>query len=106
MSKGKSKPTAIPISPKTARARPTRSERERAVDRAVLIASIALGAVIVVILGIALFIEGVIVPRQPVASVGNESISVADFQQRVRYERGAQVWSLCRLRRVSSRASS
>ncbi|MCS6871524.1 MAG: peptidylprolyl isomerase [Anaerolineae bacterium] len=87
MSKGKSKPTAIPISPKTARARPTRSERERAVDRAVLIASIALGAVIVVILGIALFIEGVIVPRQPVASVGNESISVADFQQRVRYER-------------------
>lgn len=77
----------VPTSPKVRRSRPPRSQRERSVDRVVSIASIALGAVIVVILGIALFIEGVIVPTQPVASVGGENISVADFQQRVRYER-------------------
>lgn len=87
MSKSKSKPTAVPVSPKAKQTRPPRSVRQRAVDRAVVIASIALGAVIVIILGIALFIEGVIVPTQPVASVGGENISVADFQQRVRYER-------------------
>ncbi|MFQ3535679.1 MAG: peptidylprolyl isomerase [Aggregatilineales bacterium] len=87
MSKGKSKPMPVPTSPKVRRSRPPRSQRERSVDRVVSIASIALGAVIVVILGIALFIEGVIVPTQPVASVGGENISVADFQQRVRYER-------------------
>ncbi len=77
----------VPTSPKVRRSRPSRSQRERSVDRVVSIASIALGTVIVVILGIALFIEGVIVPTQPVASVGGENISVADFQQRVRYER-------------------
>jgi parvulin-like peptidyl-prolyl isomerase len=87
MSKSKSKPTAVPVSPKAKQARTPRSVRQRTVDRAVVIASIALGVVIVTILGIALFIEGVIVPTQPVASVGGESISVADFQQRVRYER-------------------
>ncbi len=87
MSKSKSKPTPVPVSPKRKQARPPRSVRQRAVDRIVVIASIALGVVIVAILGIALFIEGVIVPTQPVASVGGESISVASFQERVRYER-------------------
>jgi parvulin-like peptidyl-prolyl isomerase len=87
MSKSKSKTTTVPVSPKAGRVRRSRSERERAVDRAVWIASAVLGVVIVAILGIALFIEGVIVPQQAVASAGGESISVADFQQRVRYER-------------------
>ncbi len=87
MSKSKSKTTAIPTPPKSGRVRPSRSERERAIDRAVLIVSVVLGVVIVGILGVALFIEGVVVPTQPVASAGGESVSVGEFQQRVRYER-------------------
>jgi parvulin-like peptidyl-prolyl isomerase len=65
----------------------TRHEREEAIQRLLLLGVGAAGVVIVVILAVALIIDQVIRPAQTVATVGSETISVAQFSARTRLER-------------------
>jgi hypothetical protein len=68
----------------------SRNQREAESNRLVLIAAGVLAAVIVVILGGALFIDTLVRPAQAVASVGGVNVSTRDFQNRVIYERWRQ----------------
>src|SRR5450432_601604 len=90
MAKLKTKTTGIPAStrrdPKLQKYM-SRTEIAARNNRIALIAFAVLGVVIVLIIGIALLIEGVIVPNQPVATVGNQSITTQAFQRRVIFER-------------------
>lgn len=80
--------TALPTVNKNAgRQFKSRSDREAEVNRLVIIFSIVLTILIVVILGIAIFVEAVVAPNQAVAAVGGQTITVRDYQNRVRYER-------------------
>ncbi len=65
----------------------TRHEREAVVQRFVLIAVIAVAAIAVVILGISFVIDQIVTPSQSVAVVNGETITVAQFESRVRLER-------------------
>lgn len=96
MAKSKSKTTGLPVPAKrdpNARKYRSRSERDAYNTRLALIASGVLGAVIILILVVALVIEGVILPNQPVANVNGQTISTTAFQKRVVFERwqGGQV---------------
>ncbi len=68
-----------------------RSRRERKARRQIMIASGVLTAIVVVILGVGLVNELIVKPGQPVATVGDIEISTADFQDRVRLERGQTI---------------
>lgn len=68
----------------------SRSQREAETNRLVLIITGVIALVIVLILGGAFLIDGVIRPAQAVASVGGVSISSRDFVKRVTYERWRQ----------------
>lgn len=77
-----------------------RSQREAEVNRLVLIISGVIGGVIALILGVALLVDGVITPNQPVATVNGQNISTRDFQARVRFERwrtGQQVAQIAQI---------
>lgn len=93
---GRSTPTApqpaqsgsrVTGQPRTAREYRTRAEREAQIQRYLVIGVAAAAIIATVILVIAIVIDQVIVPRQAVANVNGETISVADFQKRVRLER-------------------
>src|SRR5579859_5940172 len=89
MAKTKSKTTASAPSsrsPKTRKYR-SRSERERLINRYVMIAAGSIAAIIILILGASILYEGVLVPLQPVATVAGQNITTHDFQQRVILER-------------------
>ncbi|MBX3062536.1 MAG: peptidylprolyl isomerase [Anaerolineae bacterium] len=64
-----------------------RSQREAEINRLTLIIAGIVGGLIILILGGALLVDGVITPNQAVASVNGENISTRDFQARVRFER-------------------
>ena len=84
MAKSKSKTTGLPAPARrdpNARKYRSRSERDAYHNRLALMASGILGAVIILILVVALVIEGVIVPNQPVASVNGQTISTTAFQK-------------------------
>jgi peptidyl-prolyl cis-trans isomerase D len=71
-----------------------RAHRENEVNRLVLILSGVIALVIIVILGGAFLIDGVVRPNQAVATVGGTSIGLRDYQQRVifeRWQRGIQI---------------
>jgi parvulin-like peptidyl-prolyl isomerase len=69
------------------RAYRSRSRVEQETNRLVLIASGVIALVIVLILGGAILIDVVIKPAQSVLTVGNSTVSSADFQKRVSYQR-------------------
>jgi parvulin-like peptidyl-prolyl isomerase len=64
----------------------TRAEREAELQRLILLGTAAAAAIIVLLVVIALVYESLIRPNQTVARVGDDNISVAEFQQRVRLE--------------------
>ncbi|MHB8630026.1 MAG: peptidylprolyl isomerase [Aggregatilineales bacterium] len=65
----------------------TRAQREAETNRLVLLLSAIIAIVIIVVLGAAFVVDGVIRPNQAVATVGGTGISLRDFQQRVIFER-------------------
>ncbi|MFO7323270.1 MAG: peptidylprolyl isomerase [Chloroflexota bacterium] len=65
----------------------SRAEREAMIQRYVLLGTGIAAAIVIVILGIAFAIEFFVTPGQAVASVNGETITVREFQERVRLER-------------------
>jgi parvulin-like peptidyl-prolyl isomerase len=68
-----------------------RARRESKARRQIFIASGVLTAIVVAVLGVGLVSELIVKPGQPVASVGDIEISTAEFQERVRLERGQRI---------------
>lgn len=95
----KAKTTGLPTPTKHGQLRSgrvyhSRAEREAAANRAAILISGVLAGVILVILGVAVMVENVFRPNTPVASAGSQSISISQFQERVRYERWLAGWNL------------
>lgn len=65
----------------------SRQERESEIQRYVILGTIITVAVVVLILIAAIVVELIITPNQTVATVNGETISVAQFKERVRLER-------------------
>jgi parvulin-like peptidyl-prolyl isomerase len=65
----------------------SRAEREAEIQRYVLIGTVVAVAAVVVLVGLALIVDGLINPRRTVATAYGENISVTEFQERVRLER-------------------
>jgi len=87
--KSKQKPVAAANAKakKEAREHKSRAEREAQIQRWVVIGTIVTVAVVAVILVAAVVIELIVTPNQVVATVNDDTITVAQFQQRVRLER-------------------
>ncbi len=64
-----------------------RQERERRQNRYILFASIAVIVTVIGLIGYGIVQENIIVPQQPVAKVGDKSITTKQFQTYARYER-------------------
>jgi len=65
----------------------TRHEREAAMQRLVLTAAGIIGALAILLVAFAIINDQVLAPRQAVANVNGETITVGDFERRVRLER-------------------
>lgn len=65
----------------------SRAEREAQVQRYVLLGTGIAVAIVVVVLAIAVIIEFFVTPGQAVAAVNGDTITVGEFQERVRLER-------------------
>lgn len=65
----------------------SRIEREEALNSLVVKSVTVIAVVIVVLVGITFFYDQVIVPNQTVATVNGEAITVAQFRERIRFER-------------------
>ncbi len=65
----------------------SRHEREAAIQRYINIGLIVVGAIAALLVAVALISEQIIRPNQAVASVNGETITVAQFERRVRLER-------------------
>lgn len=90
MTKRQAKTTGIPKEkPKQVEAAPqkSRQQREAEIQRYVLIGTGITVAIIAVIILAAIIIELIITPNQTVATVNGQTISVAQFESRVRLER-------------------
>lgn len=90
--KSKQRPTATADAKKDAkrkegREHKSRAEREAQLQRWVVIGTVATVAVVAIILAAAVIIELIVTPNQVVATVNGDTITVAQFQQRVRLER-------------------
>lgn len=85
--KDKQKPAAAADPQKDAREHKSRAEREAQIQRWVVIGTVVTVAVVAVILVAALVIELVVTPNQVVATVNGETITVSQFERRVRLER-------------------
>jgi hypothetical protein len=86
----------------------TRAQREAETNRLLLVLTAIIAAVILVILGTAFFVDGVVRPNQAVASVGGTNISLRDFQQRVTLERwqaGEQLLQVYQIQYLQSELS-
>lgn len=79
--------SASPDEATSARQHKSRAEREAEIQRYVLIGTGAAVAVIVLILLVAVVIELVINPNRTVIAVNDETVNVAEFEERVRLER-------------------
>ncbi len=75
------------VGPRLLKEYSTRHEREEAIQRLLLLGIAVASVIIVVILAVALIIDQVIRPAQTVATVGSETITVAQFSTRARLER-------------------
>jgi hypothetical protein len=75
-----------PKSRLTRRQHKVRRKDER-IQRIITWSAIGIGALIVLIIGYGVITEMIIKPNRPVATVGNEEITVGEYQSRVRYER-------------------
>lgn len=64
-----------------------RMERERIQRRYLVIGALIVGLAVFVLVGFGILQQMVLQPRQPVATVGDETITSRDFSQRVRYQR-------------------
>jgi peptidyl-prolyl cis-trans isomerase D len=64
-----------------------RVERERIQNRYILFGSITVLVLVVLLIGYGILDQTVLQARRPVAKVGNETITVRDFQTQVRYQR-------------------
>jgi len=64
-----------------------RQERERRQNRIILIASITVIAIVVGLIGYGIVQQYILQPNQPVAKVGNNSITTKQFQTFARYQR-------------------
>lgn len=65
----------------------SRAERDAAIQRLVIVTTLIVGGVVLLLLLIALVLDQLVIPNQAVASVNDETINVAEFQERVRLER-------------------
>lgn len=74
-------------SPNTLKEYRSRAERESEIQRTVLIGTTIAIAIAAVVLGVAFVIDQLINPSRVVASIGDQSISVREFQEEVRIER-------------------
>ncbi len=68
----------------------SRHEKEAEASRIIFVTLGAAIAVIVVLLVIALVVDGLIRPSQPVATINGQTLTVADFSQRFRLERALE----------------
>lgn len=64
----------------------TRHERETAINRLIQRSTIVVGAILVGIIALVLLFEYVVTPNLTVATVNGERITVAEFQERFRFE--------------------
>jgi parvulin-like peptidyl-prolyl isomerase len=64
-----------------------RQERERIQSRYILIGTLVVFTLVIILVGYGFIEEGILRPRRPVAEVEGEEITVAEFQERVRYQR-------------------
>jgi parvulin-like peptidyl-prolyl isomerase len=65
----------------------SKAEREAVIQRYIILGTAAALIVGLIILGVAFLIDGIIVPSQAVAVVNGQTITVSDFETRVRLER-------------------
>ena len=65
----------------------SRAEREEEIQRWIVLGVGVSVALILLVVGVAFFIEEVITPQRTVATINDETISIADFESRVRLER-------------------
>lgn len=72
---------------RTLRDHKSRAEREAEIQRYVLWGTAAALALVLVLVGAALFVDQVINPSRSIATVNDDDISVREFQKRVRFER-------------------
>lgn len=72
----------------------THAEREAQLQRRLILGISIMAVAIIAILLIALVLDGFIRPNQVVATVEGENITVAQFQQRVRFERVMRIQQL------------
>lgn len=64
-----------------------RLEREKKQNRILLISAITVLAAVVLLITYGIMDKTVFMPNKPVAKIGNETITVQEFQKRVQYER-------------------
>ncbi|HJW91260.1 MAG TPA: peptidylprolyl isomerase [Anaerolineales bacterium] len=76
-----------PVKPTLTKKHLARIERERLQRRNILLGSLAVLVLVLGFIGYGLMEAAVLKPRQPVAMVGKDKITTAEFQARVRYER-------------------
>jgi parvulin-like peptidyl-prolyl isomerase len=65
----------------------SRAERERRLRGYILIGTLVVAVIVLGLIGYGIVEQAVLQPRQPVARVGAEQISTADFQKAVRFRR-------------------
>ncbi|MBC6937734.1 MAG: hypothetical protein DWB42_18165 [Chloroflexi bacterium] len=75
----------------------SRAEREAQLQRRVMIGTGITAGAIVLILLVAIVLDQIIRPNQVVAAVGGDTITVAEFQRRVRLERVLRIQQLTNL---------
>lgn len=76
----------------------SRHERDLIAQRYIVIGAITVTAILVVVLGYALYDFNVLQPAQPVARVGTVQITSSEFQRAIRYTRYLQLDTLRRYR--------
>ncbi|MCS7069878.1 MAG: SurA N-terminal domain-containing protein, partial [Anaerolinea sp.] len=80
-------PQSKSLQPRLLREYKSKAEREAVIQRYLILGTAVALIVGLLILGIAFLIDGVIVPSQPVAVVNGQTITVGEFETRVRFER-------------------
>ena len=65
----------------------SRIERENRQRRLILFGVIAVVTIVVITIVVGIVLEGIIKPRQPVAQVGDSTITTGEFQSYTRYQR-------------------
>jgi len=69
----------------------TRVERENAINRLLQRSVMVIGAVLVGLIALALFVQFVVTPNLTVATVNGERITAGEFQERYRFEYALEI---------------